>query len=249
MLSKYFKRSTQPELIDLGPSHYTPSEYRHCLYQLARIGCLLGGDRATFWAMRQLRKKPHSILDVGCGGGIFTLKLAEIDLSMRVVGIDISPEAITFAQQHKKEHYSHLTNTQFILSKTPDIHSYGSFDVVMATLVCHHLPDQELVAFIQQACMTAEKAVILNDLHRHLFATFGFAIVAPLLFRNRLIWHDGLLSIKRSFQYREWKKILEAAGIEATYYTISWHWAFRWIIFIDVERMRKNQRERTHAGS
>ena len=54
------QRSHQPELIDLGPSHYTPQQYRDCLYQLDRIGRWLGGDQATFWALKQLRKEPSS---------------------------------------------------------------------------------------------------------------------------------------------------------------------------------------------
>lgn len=247
MFVKYRHRSDQLEWIDLGPSCYTSAEYRDCLCQLARIGRLLGGDRATHWALRQLRRVPASILDVGCGGGFFALQLAQQYALTQIVGIDLSVDAISFAQQHQKAAYPHLKNIQFIHSSSPDISAFGLCDVVMATLVCHHLSDQDLIIFIKQACQTAQQAIILNDLHRHPCATMGFATLAPFFFRNRLIWHDGLLSIRRSFTRSDWMNVLSTAGIDTHFYTISWHWAFRWIVCIDVERMRQHQHRHSHA--
>jgi 2-polyprenyl-3-methyl-5-hydroxy-6-metoxy-1,4-benzoquinol methylase len=227
------RRSHQLEWMDLGPSYYTNQEYRNCLYQLDRIGRFLGGDRATFWALKQLPFPPTSILDVGCGGGLFTLRLAAHYPQAQVVGIDISPDAIAFAQEHLKNNQPSLSNIQFLVS-SPQIDEKSQFDVVMATLVCHHLSDQELISFLQQACRIAKQAVILNDLHRHPLATMGFAALVPIFFRNRMIWHDGLLSIRRSFTRQEWWNFLKAAGINEKDCSVTWHWAFRWMIRIDI---------------
>lgn len=232
------QRSRELEWIDLGPAYYTASEYRDCLYQLDRIGHFLGGDRATFWAFNRLKSSPSSILDVGCGGGLFTMRLAARYPQAKVVGIDISQEAIAFAQEHLKHFQPSLPHVQFDVPNSPKLDEWNQpFDVVTSTLVCHHLSDEELISFLQQACRIAKQAVILNDLHRQPLATIGFSVLVPLFFRNRLIWHDGLLSIRRAFTQKEWWSYIEAAGIDKRYCHISWHWAFRWIVMIDTAAM------------
>lgn len=226
------RRSHQPEWMDLGPPYYTPEEYRDCLYQLDRIGRLLGGDRATFKALEQLKTIPKSILDVGCGGGLFTQRLAARYPETEVIGIDTSSDAIAFAKEHLKNQQPLLNNVRFFVPHSPQLDEQAPVDVVMATLVCHHLSDQELVSFLQQACRLAKHAVIINDLHRNFLATAGFAALVPLLFYNRMIWHDGLLSIRRSFTRREWWNFLKAAGLNENNCQVTWHWAFRWIVLI-----------------
>jgi hypothetical protein len=111
----------------------------------------------------------------------------------------------------------------------------------MATLVCHHLSDAELISFLQQACRIAKQAVILNDLHRHPLATVGFATLVPLFFRNQMIWHDGLLSIRRAFTRQDWITFLKSAGIADSDYTLTWHWAFRWIVIIHTAKMKQQE--------
>lgn len=227
-------RSHQPEWMDLGSAHYSSEEYRDCLYQLSRVGRLLGGDKATFRAIDQLPEPPQSILDVGCGGGLFTLRLAERYPNACVCGVDISKDAISFALERLQECRQHPSKVQFLHATSPHLDELeDSFDVVTATLVCHHLSDHEMISFLRESCRIAKKAVIINDLHRHSCAFFGFGAVAPILFRNRLLWHDGLLSIRRSFTRRDWTLLLHAAGIDERSYRITWHWAFRWIVQID----------------
>lgn len=232
------KRSHEPEWMDLGNNYYSESQYRDCLFQLGRIGRFLGGDKATLSTLRHLSNSPRSILDVGCGGGIFTLRLAKNYPQTTIIGIDLSQEAIAFAQERLNEELPSLNHVQFLATHSNEIEKNQKFDVIIATLVCHHLLDEELVDFLKQGCQMAEQAIILNDLHRHPLATIGFAVVTPVLFPNRMIWHDGLLSIRRGFTRQEWKNLLEAADIDEQYYTISWHWPFRWIVKIDTQKMR-----------
>lgn len=234
-------RSQQPELMDLGPAHYSTEEYRECLCQLDRIGRFLGGDRATLNAFKSLKSPPGTILDVGCGGGLFTLRLAKYFPNAMITGLDISSEAISFAKESLSQANPPMRNVQFILSETPELNNPpNQFDVITSTLVCHHLSDEELISFLKKTCQIAKQAVIINDLHRHPLATFGFAALAPLFFRNRLICHDGLLSIRKAFAYQDWMNYLDAAGIDRNRCRVTWHWAFRWIVFIDTSTMDKN---------
>ena len=131
------------------------------------------------------------------------------------------------------KHHSFPTLNSSFLFETPSLaYPSKSLDVVTATLVCHHLTDKELPLFIKDACRIAKDGVIINDLHRHPLAGAGFAALAPILFRNRLIQHDGLLSIRRSFKQHDWLLYLKQAGIKPDDYLLSRHWAFRWILSI-----------------
>lgn len=220
------KRSYEKELIDLGSDFYTKEEYDDCLKQLGRVGKLLLGNRAALHAFDQLDRSPKSILDVGCGGGSFTRLLALKYLDATVTGIDFSACAISYAQKQKP-----IKNLKFEVPLTLELEKPPkSVDVITTTLVCHHMNDEELIDFLKRAKKIAIKSIIINDLHRHPLAYLSYLLIAPFAFRNRLITHDGLLSIRRSFIKKEWVSYLEKAGIEN--YTIKWKFPFRWIITI-----------------
>jgi 2-polyprenyl-3-methyl-5-hydroxy-6-metoxy-1,4-benzoquinol methylase len=227
------KRLNEPEWIDLGPPYYTPKQYNDCLYQLDKIGRFLGGDRATFWALKQLKEPFQSILDVGCGGGLFAIRLGKRYPEARITGTDLSSEAILFAGKALQEVKPPLENVSFTLSPSAELnYPPASFDIVTSTLVCHHLDDESLVKMIKRSVQIAKQAVILNDLHRHPLALAGFAALVPFLFPNRLVWHDGLLSIRKSFTRTDWEGLLKKAEIPPHRYSITWHWPFRWIVKI-----------------
>ncbi|MBA3722893.1 MAG: methyltransferase domain-containing protein [Parachlamydiaceae bacterium] len=231
---KRVKRSNQSELIDLGPAYYTTEEFDDCHLQLDRVGRFLGGDRATIKIFKNLKFQPKSILDVGCGGGLFTIRLANLFPEADVVGIDIADDAIEFANKQIKIQKKPPLNLIFKKLEEPNLKFPDkSFDVITATLLCHHLDDAELIQFLKQSYKIAKNGIILNDLHRHPLASAGFALLTPLFFRNRLVAQDGLLSIRRSFKRAEWFEYLKAADIPLERCFVSWHWAFRWIVYID----------------
>jgi 2-polyprenyl-3-methyl-5-hydroxy-6-metoxy-1,4-benzoquinol methylase len=222
-----------PEWLDLGPTYYTEEEYNDCLMQLNRIGRFLGGDRATLWALKSLQKPPTSILDVGCGGGQMAILAAKSYPQAYVKGIDLYEPAIAFSKKMLKEQNPEMQTIEFCVPPTTKLSEPPkSFDVVMTNLVCHHFSDDDIVDFIKRSVSIAKEAVIINDLHRHSFATCSFSVIAPLFFPNRLIQHDGPLSIKRAFKRADWMEYLQAAGIPQHAWSLTWHWAFRWVLII-----------------
>ncbi|MGK5595652.1 MAG: methyltransferase domain-containing protein [Parachlamydiaceae bacterium] len=225
------KRSAQLELLDLGPSVYREDEYQDCLHQLSKIGKWLGGDRITLDAFSQL-ETPQSILEVGCGGGHFTAKLGEMFPHANVLGIDLSSSAIAYA----KSQALNRSNVQFVQVSSPQLEfAPNSFDILTTTLVCHHMDDGEIVDFLKKAYVIASKCILINDLHRNWFAYAGFSLLAKFFFANRLVIHDGPLSIKRSFKKADWLSYLQQAGIPPHKYSLTWHWPFRWLLKIDAK--------------
>ncbi len=231
-------RSYDPEIIDLGPAHYTVAEYDECLQKLSRVGRWLGGNAANFRALNRVSPSLESILDVGCGGGDFTILMAQHYPEAKVVGIEINPLAIDYAKRLLAAQTHPPANVIFQWRKQAELPDPPkSYDVVMATLVCHHMQDATLIDFLKKACAIAKRKVILNDLHRHPFALWSFQALATLFFRNRLVQHDGPLSVRRAFTREDWKHYLSAADISPDRYTICWQWAFRWIVEIEVNKV------------
>lgn len=224
-------RSSEKEFIDLGPNFYTPEEYSDCIKKLFRINKLLGIFRNTKKLLKNCPKQA-ALLDIGCGSGLFLLNLSLHFPQMQMLGIDVNNEAIAEAEK-LLQHWDKKNPQQDLAFKTLDFKSVisnGNFDILLATLLCHHLNDEELIEFLRHCYSHAEQMVVINDLHRHWLAYWLYALISPWLFRNRLITHDGLISIKRGFTRREWKILLEKANI--SHYQLKWCWPFRWQLIL-----------------
>lgn len=228
----FTQRSQEKELLDLGPEYYSHDEYIQCLKKLFRINQFLGFFRSTVKALKSFSNE-STLLDVGCGGGLFLLHLSKFFPHMRMLGTDISAAAIKDAEQSlqiwQKKNPHIRVSFQFQKQAQLDL-AKNSFDIILATLVCHHLSDEELIDFLRQAYSSAGKAVIINDLHRHRIAHWFYGYMSPLLFRNRLITHDGLISIRRGFTRVEWQSLLRQAGIQN--YQLKWCFPFRWQLIL-----------------
>lgn len=226
-------RIYDPELLDMGPEHYTVEEYRDCIIKLGKMGRYLGGETPTLDILESFPVSPCSILDVGCGAGSLTIRMASLFPKAEVVGCDISKEAIAVAreclndEQEKRE--VSLSNISFEHQQNPDLSmAENSFDVVIASLLCHHFEDDQLVDFLKRARHVARRHVLINDLHRNRMAILLLFCIQPVL-RNRLIRLDGPLSIRRAFKPEELENFFLSAGFTRQNISISRHWAFRLI--------------------
>ena len=92
------------------------------------------------------------------------------------------------------------------------------------------MTNSELHVFLRQAINTAKDRVIINDLHRQPIAYGFYYLFSSRLFNNRLITHDGLISIKRGFKRSEWQDLLKQVGIKN--YKIKWRFPFWWQVIL-----------------
>ncbi len=76
------------------------------------------------------------MLDAGCGEGFVTRYLAQQNPALRLTGVDLSREAIAYAQEHFGELARFRTGS---LYKLP--FSDNSFDTVLCSEVLEHLDD------------------------------------------------------------------------------------------------------------
>ena len=81
------------------------------------------------------------VLDVGCGPGYFARMLAEAaGPEGSVVGVDAAPEMVEYAGRKARR----LTNCRFLTGAAELLPvDDGSFDVVVSSLMMHHLPEDQ----------------------------------------------------------------------------------------------------------
>ena len=83
-------------------------------------------DRQVQWIHEQiLNREPSTILDLGCGPGLYSHRLAQ--LRHRCLGIDFGPASIEYAQ----EHHPHASRCEFLLGDIRDVAFGGPYDLAM----------------------------------------------------------------------------------------------------------------------
>ncbi|WP_412756141.1 class I SAM-dependent methyltransferase [Legionella bozemanae] len=101
-MAQFKVRSKEKEIIDLGHDFYTPQEYSQSLKKLFKINRLMGIFKRTVNVLQQF-PSDSVLTDVGCGGGLFLLNLSKYYPKMRMLGLDISTEAIKLAEKEVLE--------------------------------------------------------------------------------------------------------------------------------------------------
>ena len=190
-----------------------PTVYQAVLRDLARVNRWTLAARPTLSFLNRAvgGLRSFRLLDVGFGEGDMLRRIARWASRRRIaadlVGVDLNPssEAVARAATGLGAHIDYRTGDY---RDVP-----GGFDCVVSSLVAHHMTDPELREFIRFMEARCSRGWIINDLHRHRAAHFGYPILARLIGAHRIVREDGTLSIARSFRPAEWRRILREAEV------------------------------------
>lgn len=190
--------------------------YDAVLKSLARVNVLTMAARPTLAFLdRALADRDHfTLLDVGFGHGDMLRRIADWGRkrgkTMRLVGVDLNPRS-EHAARAATENWlpiSYITGDYADLAGEP-------WDCVISSLVAHHMTDDQLIAFLRFMDAEARVGWLVNDLHRHALAYYGYPVLASLLACHRIVRKDGQTSIARSYRPDEWPPILARAGVSS----------------------------------
>lgn len=216
-------RAAEPEWMD--GADLSAAEMAACLHDLAQVNTATFGRRPTLgWlkgrvagATRMLR-----IVDVGSGEGDMLRavhgRCAEWGVRAELIGVDLNPCCVAAARAA-----SAGLPIRFIEGDAAAI--VTDCDIVLSSLVCHHMTNAELIGFLGWMERTAAMGWFVNDLHRHWLAYHGFAALSAVAGWHRIVRHDGPLSVARAFTAEDWRGYLAAAGINGA--RIAWWFPFR----------------------
>ena len=233
-----FKHRSQAEEI-MDDLTIAGKELDLTLHELDVINHWLGGNAVTLRGLKKLllqnseQEELITIADLGCGGGGMMRMVAswaqKRKISTSLHGIDANENVIEFAARESRA----FTNLHFLTQDVlADEFVNQSYDIVLATLFLHHFREEQLVEIFRKLSSIATHGIVVNDLHRHWLAYYGFKLVSSLFSRSKMVKSDGLISVLRGFKRRELVAILQKAGI--THYQLKWRWAFRWELVIRV---------------
>jgi SAM-dependent methyltransferase len=212
----FSRRANLTELMD-GPCSY--EELRDCLHDIARVNRLTFAYRPTIsWMDELIAAHPsHSgrlrVVDVGCGYGDM---LRRIDrwanargVHVELTGVDLNPDAIRAA----KEATPAAQRIQWVVGDALSGDATADTDVIVSSLLTHHLADAQIVALLRWMERTARLGWFVNDLHRQPVPYHLFRLVAPILRLHPFARNDGPVSIRRSFVPNDWRRLCAAAGL------------------------------------
>lgn len=81
------------------------------------------------------------VLDFGCGTGTLAVRAKELQPEADVVGLDVDPRMIEQAERLSRKKGLHIAWKQSTVDQLTD--ADGQFDVVLSSLVFHHLATEE----------------------------------------------------------------------------------------------------------
>jgi 2-polyprenyl-3-methyl-5-hydroxy-6-metoxy-1,4-benzoquinol methylase len=228
------QRSTALELMD--DRSIGGEELVGALRELRVINRWLGSAWPTLEGVLRLWRRAGqpprlTILDIGAGSGDINRLLlawaARWGVAMHITLVDIHPETCAAAAAY----YRDEPCVQVVCS---DLLRLGtqSADIVTAALFTHHFPSDQLPDVFGALTRAARIGVVVNDLHRHTLAWAGIWVATRLFSNNRMIRHDGPLSVRRGFRPSDLDQLRAEPGLGAL--TYAWRPFFRYLITIPV---------------
>lgn len=159
--------------------------------------------------MGQYIPRQGSVLDIGCGFGLFTLYFAAMHPQTRFYGIDLSARRIDAARASARK--LGITNAQFECRTAQAVRQADlpRFDLVVTLDVLHHLP-------------VAAGDELLRTIYDELLADGSLLLIKDITTRPRYMLYftyllDLLMNPRDSFYYRSaerWMALLREIGFE-----------------------------------
>ena len=216
MLDKFKRRSDRLEYIDTGD--YTAAEYEGCIGELQLVNRWMGDAHSLrttlFREVEAEGLSNFSILDVGAGSGELLRVTAgwarQTDRRVSAVGLELNERSAESINE-ESQRFDEISSVRGDALELPFPES--SFDYVISSLFTHHFVDEQVVQIFREMSRVARRRIFVIDLNRHPIAYLLYTTVGKLVLKNRLLRHDGALSILRSFKSDELLDLANRAGL------------------------------------
>src|SRR5678815_4108687 len=144
---------------------------------------------------------------------------------MRAVGLELN-ERMAESILEESGRFDEIHSVRGDALKLP--FADAEFDYVMCSLFTHHLLDEQVVQVLREMSRVARRRIFVIDLHRHPVAYFFYTTLGKIVLHNRLLRHDGALSILRSFKSGELLEVAQRAGLRDI--SVERHFPYRLVL-------------------
>jgi hypothetical protein len=122
-----------------------------------------------------------------------------------LTGIDLNPHAARAAAESTPKELGITWGIGDAMVYQPE----KPIDVVVSSLLAHHLEDEEIVALLRWMEATVKVGWFINDLER---AEWSYRMFKWVRW-HRIVRHDGPVSFRRAFRKEDWLRLLAAAEV------------------------------------
>jgi SAM-dependent methyltransferase len=211
-------RNNLPELMDSDDTDF--ETFHACLVDLSKVNYLTLAYRPTLRFFDELAKSGRlradrtiTVVDVGSGYGDTLRKIdgwaVRRGFKLDLTGVDRNP----WSARAAGEATAPGRPIRFVTDDIFDYRPARQVDIVISSLLTHHLDDVALIRFISWMEANAGIGWFVNDVHRKAISYHLFRISARALRFHEFVQHDGPISIARAFDVRDWRRLLDAAGV------------------------------------
>lgn len=158
----------------------------------------------------------YRVLDLATGAGDLPRELVRW---ARTVGIDLSVTAVDFHPSTLAIAQSRSTGFPEICWEQGDIRSFqgeAQYDLVLCSLALHHFSEADATLILARCAALSKRWVLVSDLERSVFASFGIWFLTQFFYRAPMTRHDARASAERAFSSSELLNMAAAAGWRGT---------------------------------
>jgi len=141
-----------------------------------------------------------TILEIGCGAGVYPIKLRELFSNKKYLGIDISEQAITYCKNHSQ--------FDFICGDFLQIELPEKYDLVFSHAVVDHVYDIDL--FLSKIVQTCRKHAYVSS-YRGYFPNLG---------EHRMTWNNDEGCYYNDLSVNQIRRTLIQSGLQENEFTI-----------------------------
>jgi SAM-dependent methyltransferase len=196
-----------------------PREFAGLLAAVRRTNRWYGGRALVLRHLERfaaaLPNRPLVVVDVATASADIPAAIARWararGLAVRIVALDLHPDILAAA----REVTAGLPEVLLVRADAFALpFADRSADVVLNALALHHFSFDDAVRVLREIARVARGGFVVNDVLRSWPAYLGALADTWLLGRNRLARHDGPLSVRRSFTWKEFGALARAAGLD-----------------------------------
>lgn len=213
--------SLRAELTEMMDEPCSYEDFRACLRDIARVNRVTFAHWPTLSWLGELVEagpdlaRPLRIVDVGCGDGDMLRRIhtwaGRRGIPVKLTGIDLNPDAIRAAKQATPPGQE----VEWILGDALSDVVTGEIDVIVCSLLTHHLTNPQIVQFLRWMERSVRYGWFVNDLHRKPVPYHLFRLMARFTNWHPFVKNDGPVSIRRSFVVEDWRSLCAGSGLAA----------------------------------
>lgn len=218
-------RSSESEWLD-SPD-IAPDDLALVLADLDRFNrAMLGHWPILRWLAHATRDVPKDraivVLDVGCGSGDLLRAIRKwarrSGRAATLIGMDLNPDTISIARAMTPVG----DGIRFEVGDVFDYRPGVPIDIIVNSLVAHHLSDRDIAELLGWMEDTARRGWLISDLQRSIVPYAFIGLMGKLTTLHPTVIHDGRISVARALTRAEWRARIADSGMPRDRVTIRW---------------------------